>query len=501
MNPAGPIPEEHFRRLHVATIVIEFLRVLGQMGLVIVFVVAGRLMGDGGDSSEIWFAALGGLGVLVAVFRYFSTRFVVYGGNLVIKTGLIQRQTRTIPLDRIQNINIKQTLVHRALGVVDLQIETAAGAGVEANLSALGAEEAEMLRRELRSETSAVGAFELPVHRPAIYEVPARDLAIQGLTENRAGAIVASVLGVGFVVDDTVENLTEAAIRTFERSFGMRPEQLWILFLLAGAGLLLVGWVFGLVWTIFRYHGFRITEEDGRIVRDFGLATKIRMAIPLPRVQTIRIDASWPRRKLGYCTIEAASAGSSPNAQAEQQGAGKAALVPIIPISAMPALVRRVFPRFDPAGTAWRRVSPLAIRRGFFGYFWFLLALQAMLAAGTTWWVMAGVPITIGLSLVLARARYRVTRFAHQDGLLLSESGLWVRRMWVIPEAKIQFVFVQQSPFQARLGLGSVAVSTAGGFTGAEATVPDLPLAEAEALADALSARAAASGMWLPDAV
>jgi hypothetical protein len=46
--------------------------------------------------------------VLVALGRYLSVRYWIEEGNLVIRTGLVDRQVRTIPLDRIQNVELRQ---------------------------------------------------------------------------------------------------------------------------------------------------------------------------------------------------------------------------------------------------------------------------------------------------------------------------------------------------------------------------------------------------------
>ena len=66
----------------------------------------------------------------------------------------------------------------------------------------------------------------------------------------------------------------------------------------------------------------------------------------------------------------------------------------------------------------------------------------------------------------LARRRYRVLAHARHTGHLLTRTGVVHRRLTVVPESKIQWVGLTQSPFQRRLGIASATVATAAGAFG-----------------------------------
>ena len=71
--------------------------------------------------------------------------------------------------------------------------------------------------------------------------------------------------------------------------------------------------------------------------------------------------------------------------------------------------------------------------------------------------------------------------------VFVSRWGLLTREMHLVPYARLQSVRVVQGPLQRRLGLATVYADTAGGRSG---QAKDRDLAEAWALADALSTRA-----------
>jgi|UniRef100_K3WRN3 membrane protein YdbS with pleckstrin-like domain len=47
--------------------------------------------------------------------------------RVVLESGWINRSTRNIPLDRIQDINVTENLVQRCFGVTGVEIQTAGG--------------------------------------------------------------------------------------------------------------------------------------------------------------------------------------------------------------------------------------------------------------------------------------------------------------------------------------------------------------------------------------
>src|SRR5688572_33225535 len=83
---------------------------------------------------------------LAAVVRALVFRYRLEGEELVIRSGLLVRKVRHVPYARIQNIDAIQTIVHRALGVVQVRLETAGGEEPEAKLNVLSQAAYEQLR-------------------------------------------------------------------------------------------------------------------------------------------------------------------------------------------------------------------------------------------------------------------------------------------------------------------------------------------------------------------
>ena len=108
-------------RLHPLTVLLEVGRVLGRvLWFFVLVMVVGSLGGRRADPAT-WIFLLAGSGILVAFARYLSLRYWVDKGHLVIRSGIVSQQLRTIPLDKIQNVELRQNAIQQLVNVVDFR--------------------------------------------------------------------------------------------------------------------------------------------------------------------------------------------------------------------------------------------------------------------------------------------------------------------------------------------------------------------------------------------
>ncbi|KPC73335.1 hypothetical protein ADL26_13715, partial [Thermoactinomyces vulgaris] len=100
-------------------------------------------------------AVVGGIASLIALqFR----GFVIWGRELHIYGGVFTRSHRTVPLDRLQSVDLVRPLRARVFGLAQLNIEVAGGDGTDARLAYLKHDRALELRSELLSIAGRPGA-------------------------------------------------------------------------------------------------------------------------------------------------------------------------------------------------------------------------------------------------------------------------------------------------------------------------------------------------------
>jgi membrane protein YdbS with pleckstrin-like domain len=92
----------------------------------------------------------GAIAVLIALAHAFAYqalyRYQLGNDELVVREGVLSRTVRHVPYHRIQNVNLVQNLLHRALGVYRVQLESASGDKPEAVMPALSAAAVEELQ-------------------------------------------------------------------------------------------------------------------------------------------------------------------------------------------------------------------------------------------------------------------------------------------------------------------------------------------------------------------
>jgi len=146
-----------------------------------------------------------------------------------------------------------------------------------------------------------------------------------------------------------------------------------------------------------------------------------------------------------------------------------------------------------PDTVAWRPVSRRLITVELIGRTTFSLILLAGLIAGNRlyehWgWLlaMAGVVIlALWRALVTVRA-VKAWGYAERDNDLLVRHGLLVRRLSIVPYARMQYVDVTAGPLERAFRLATVQLHTAAAAS--DARVPGLPPQEAARLRDRLTA-------------
>src|SRR3954464_2790902 len=126
---APPVPQA---RLHPLTLFFAAWRVL--RGFVVPAIVV--LVLRRGTRGLEWVpvaATLSAVAVGWAMLRYFTfsywVSYTASGGELIIRSGILARTRRPIPLPRVQDVRLKQGPMHRVLRVVEVEIETAGGQG------------------------------------------------------------------------------------------------------------------------------------------------------------------------------------------------------------------------------------------------------------------------------------------------------------------------------------------------------------------------------------
>lgn len=410
--------------------------------------------------------------------------FRVGTSEIRIDSGILSRTHRSIPFDRIQDVDISRGPLARLLGIARVKFETGGSAGAgedEGVLHAVPLERAEELRALVRAHRPAGGAAAAerePAERPPVFAMGVPRLLLAGLF-NFSLALFAGLIG---------------ATQTFGDVLGFDPlsRAFWLGLLsagdpiadfvlanrlvaaLAGATLLvLVGLATGIVRTLLREYGFRIDRTEAGLRRRRGLLTRTDVTLPARRAQAAIVGTGPLRDSLGWRDLKLQ------NLASDEGGGGDHVVAPLARDEEVAAILAALGWRPLSAGTEWKRVSSV--------YFWALavglspLLLLAALAALQAPNYAIGTAALAAILLLRWRA-WRRTLYALDGDRLLVRSGWWKRRTVILPLARIQSIDLSENFVSRWFGTASLAFGVAGGNGFSDHAIPALPGETARAL-------------------
>ncbi len=431
-----------------------------------------------GGASGIGIVVIGWFVVALAYQLVYYQRFEydLADGTLDIASGVVSRRNREIPIGRVQNVDISRNVVQRALGIAQINLETAGGSSTEASLRYVSFEEAKRLQSEigrLKRGTESGEPTEAEPERE-LFRVTQKELVLLG------------IVGIDLRLLSLVTVLLPVISPSLREQFVDPLVGLAITAPLAAAAIVVVAALISGVLAVTSYYGFRLARQNDELLYERGLLQRYSGTIPLEKIQTLSVKENFIARRLGYASLAVETAGYAPG------DAGSQSAVPL-------AARRRVFAlgqsieSFEPVD--FERPPKRARERYIVRYS--LLALVAVAAAFAAdsytdltfaWYVtLAFFPIAI----VAAHLKWLNLGYDVQSEYVLLREGFWTRTITIVPYYRVQTVLDSQTVFQRRRRLATLVVDTAGssGLTNRQPRALDIDERRAEELREAVADR------------
>lgn len=464
-------------RLHWSSLLFDALSQARQLVLPAILALFGAARGD---LFWFWIAAIFFIpAVLFSVFRYLTFRYSIQDGKLVINQGLIFRNVRTVPVDRIQNLDFVQNVLHRAFGVAELKIETAAGSEPEARLRVLSLEQIEKLRDSIfgQRELSIVAEAPLPISEesnwdslvPDVQAPPDEvilksrlwDLIKVGIASNRGMVMVGIVLGLLYQ-SDLLEQLD---LKKFQQLLTENGDRnVWIVL---GSVLFLASLVLlralSIAWYVLRFYGYILVRRGDDLRISCGLLTRVNATVPRQRIQLISVHQNLLMRWMRLSSVRIETAGGTQNHDDASESVSSRWFVPVVSSSEVVRLIRHLRPGVDwkfqeesfqaISLRAGRRSARVAMLQAF-------VVSIVGLAITRPWGWLAG-PVALPFLIWYALAEVRAMKYGWSSDGVIFRSGVFTRKTSITFFEKIQSIEWQQSPFDRRWAMARLLIDTA----------------------------------------
>lgn len=433
-----------------------------------------------------------GVALATTLVRYFTLTYQIQENDFVVSEGLWFRRVRSIPVRRIQNMDLRQNMFHKWLGVAEVRIETASGSEPEAVLRVLTLEQIERLREAIFRQAAdapaapvagsiageghlrdTAGAADEPIVAREVVEerlllaIPTRDFFWAGVTSNRGLVIVGVIVGFFFQGDTFRRWIARLDFGWLQSRLPSQPSG-WQTGLLIAAGVLLallLVRLIGIIWYVLRFHGYRLTRRGDDLRIHCGLLTQVTATVPRRRIQFISVHRPLLMRPLRLASLRIETAGGGGENEDDTSALSRRWFVPVIDNAKVTALLDELRPdlrwheRRD--SVEWQGLSPRAGRRLLLQAIWVgLFAGGVGLIAAPPWGALLGLPLLLGLALS-ARYRRRSKRLAQIDAGVAYQSGIFNRKLSFAFYDRMQVLSWSQTPFDRRWQMATLAIDTA----------------------------------------
>lgn len=477
-------------KLHPISALINFIKVLKDMIVPLVVVVAVNGFGGSADSdgwsSYITYSIYGVVLIFLLVsgiIKWKRFRYWFEEEELRIEYGLFVKKKRYIPFERIQSLNYTEGIFHRPFGLVKVKVETAGGGPTkeaDAELTAISKLKADQIKKEMMQaknkqtteleETVVVQELIKEETRP-IFHMSMKDLFVLASTSGGIGVFFSGLAIFASQFSNIIPyELIYDEIVVFIR-FGV------LMVALAVFAVLLVAWVVSVVLTLINYYDFTIRVEDDEIILTRGLLEKKKITIPLSRIQGIRVVENPLRQLTGYATVIVDSAGGS---MAEKDE--KIRLLPLIKKTKINPVLMQIFPdlQFEPS---FKKVPNRS--RKFFYRLDFLWMIPVATAVSYFFYPFGLLSLLLfPLSYVLGIWQKKTAGFYIEEQQLVVQYRV-INKVTVWMEKKrIQAMTERTTYFQKRANVSSIITTIKSGVAGAATTIPHIEKADAEKLLD-----------------
>ena len=391
--------DQGWRRLHPLSPLVRSGR-----GLVAVLALAGLSTSGvvGSGTGTRWYdLALPVLIAAAALVNWLVTRWKVDGATLRIETGLLRRDSRQLPIARIQAVDLLRPFFARMLGLAEIRVRLAGSGDADGRLAYLTEAAAFALRARLLAAHHGMDPATPEPAESVVTSVGTGRLVGSALISAVPLAVVAVAVGAAIVAVTPGGLLAVGA-----------PLAWWLI--ICGS----------IVWRrVSTQYAFTVAvSPDGVRIRR-GLLGTVAETIPVPRIQAMRMIEPLLWRPLHWCRLEVDVAGGLGHDHPEGFGAVRKALLPV----GTQDEARRLLEVALPATGGWPALTKPPRRAR-----WKVPLSYHFLAAG------------------------------HDGTLAVAVTGRVRRETTLVPLAKTQSVRLVQGPLQRWLGLATVHLDAAG---------------------------------------
>jgi putative membrane protein len=408
---------------------------------------------------------------LISFLKYQNFTFYIDVENeeFIISEGVFNKTKTNFQLNKIQQVNINQSLIQRVIGVFELEVDTAGSINKEVKIKAISHSLALSLKGHLLdnenknlSITEVVTAKDQVGTGVPFINISFISLLKVGITSNYIKSLALLILFF-ITASDYINKFTGRDIlkdgdieKYVNKSALVTSLLIFLLFLFV---LVLIINVFRIV---VRYFGYKITKQKGSLLLSFGLINSKSIIIKSEKVQITSISRNYFQKKMNISEMKIIQTTSGEkenrNTYIEIPGCNSQEKNEILKLlfHQIPQKGMGLFPNYRKLVFAIFLIIALPLCA-------FVIVANRIQEMMEFAWVTPIYVTFVGLILYFGFRNYRLFIC---DDFIIKQSGAWDISNEIIAIEKIQAITTSQLFWHKSADIGYLTLHTAGGNIG-----------------------------------
>ncbi|MGM9478665.1 PH domain-containing protein [Pedobacter sp. GSP4] len=418
-----------------------------------------------------------GIGVIVLISFFFAylwyLKFTFFldkdKQEFVVNKGIFNRDQVIIQLDKIQQVNINQSILQKIIGIYGLKIDTAGAHGEEVSIKAIDETSAYNLKEHLLSrKNTTVEASENKEVKKLNDEAPflkisSWTLLKVGLTSNygQSFALLAAffytVIYEGrqllnaFKIDEDKIQSTVTGMLTIVTAF------------ILIAVLLIVLLIINLIRTFYKYFELQISKHQHSLLLSSGLIAKKNTLVSPEKVQITKYSQNYFQKKLDMLnmSLKQAHFGESKKGHEMQ---GNTMEIPGCNLAERDELLKIILGKLPQQNSTfipdWRFLNlPIFFKLVCPVIIFLIIALNVQEVKP----FMGLAAVYFLLGVIMIYVSYKKHHITVSEDFIVKQSGIWDISHEIITPNKIQAITTFQYPWHRGVDVGHLNLHTAAG--------------------------------------
>jgi len=449
------------------------------------------------------------------ILNWYLFNYTLRDTEIIIRSGILNKQTRHIPYIKIHNISISQNFLQKIFRIAKVSLETAGDNKTEGELRYLTYQNAEVIKNQINklsqnlqfvnklnfAENNAENNADSQINNQTenenenqininnnflakevnlinsneqeereIFSLNNKELIKFSAIRSRPIFLVVAfwvanlinqlnIFGGGGIIDDFEQNYINNI-----SNYGIFEQV--IIFTLSFIGILFLSWLMDFVITFNSYYNFSLKRFNNNFIIKTGFTTTNQSTIPINKIQLIQIKTNLLKKYFNFYSLFLDTAGfdSTKNKTSE-------VVVPFARYERILDIIKE-FLNLEENYQILKISTKVIIRRTFK-----LAILLIFITTVLVYLFNYNYLILLALAPLIYYYNYLYFinfSYSTNDKFIIIRRGVYFKSELIIPIDKIQSVTQVSNYFQRRLGLSDIIIDTAANDTFSKATIPDL---------------------------